>query len=97
MTGLPFVWAFWSGRADAAPPEVVGRLQDAAVEGMKNSDSIADAYLAGEPTRQPLGWTYLRENLMFQLTPRAIAGLERYFAEAVAIGLAPEARHPEFY
>lgn len=97
MTGLPFVWAFWSGRAEAAPPNVVGMLQDAAAEGMKNSDEIANAYLAGEPNRQPLGRSYLRENLMFQLTPRAIAGLERYFAEAVALGLASEVRRPEFY
>ena len=97
MTGLPFVWAFWSGRSDAASPAVLRLLQDAAEEGMKHSDAIADAYLAAEPAHQPLGRTYLRENLMFQLTPRAVAGLERYFAEAVAIGLAPEARRPEFY
>jgi chorismate dehydratase len=97
MTGLPFVWAFWSGRPDAAPSAVVGLLRDAAVEGMQHSDAIADAYLAGEPSRRAVGRTYLRENLMFRLTPRAVAGLERYFDEAVAIGLAPEARRPEFY
>ncbi len=97
MTGLPFVWAFWSGRAGAASPEVVGLLQAAAEDGMRHSDAIADAYLAGEPSRQPVGRSYLRENLMFRLTPRAVSGLERYFDEAVAIGLSPEARRPEFY
>ena len=97
MTGLPFVWAFWSGRPEAASPEVVSLLQGAAEEGMRHSDAIADAYLAGEPARQSVGRSYLRENLMFRLTPRAVAGLERYFEEAVAIGLAPEARRPEFY
>ena len=97
MTGLPFVWAFWSGRAEAASPEVVALLQGAAEEGMRHSDAIADAYLAGEPSRQPVGRSYLRENLMFRLTPRAVAGLERYFDEAVAIGLASQVRRPEFY
>jgi hypothetical protein len=97
MTGLPFVWAFWSGRPEAAPSRVIGLLQDAAAEGMNHSDAIADAYLASDPARQSLGRRYLRENLMFQLTPRAVAGLERYFAEAVAIGLASEARRPEFF
>jgi chorismate dehydratase len=97
MTGLPFVWAFWSGRADAASPDVVGLLQKAAVEGMQHSDAIADAYLAGDPARQPVGRSYLRENLMFRLTPRAVAGLERYFEEAVAIGLATHGHRPEFF
>lgn len=97
MTGLPFVWAFWSGRPDAARPEVVSLLQHAAAEGMKHSDAIADAYLAGEPAHQSLGRRYLRENLMFELSHRAVAGLQVYFDEAVAIGLAPETRRPEFY
>jgi chorismate dehydratase len=97
MTGLPFVWAFWSGRSDAASPQVVSLLQGAAEEGMRHSDAIADAYLAGEPSRQPVGRSYLREKLMFRLTPRAVAGLERYFDEAVAVGLAAQMHRPEFY
>lgn len=97
MTDLPFVWAFWSGREGAAPPDVVTLLQNAAVDGMQHSDAIADAYLAGDADRQAIGRRYLRENLMFRLTPRAIAGLETYYREAVALGVAPREHHPEFF
>jgi chorismate dehydratase len=97
MTGLPFVWAFWSGREGAAAPDVVGLLQNAAVDGMQHSDAIADAYLAGNAGHQAIGRRYLRENLMFRLTPRAIAGLETYYREAVAAGLAPREHRPEFF
>ncbi len=38
MTGLPFVWAFWAGRPDAADAGMVARLQDAAERGMANTD-----------------------------------------------------------
>ncbi len=33
MTGLPFVWAFWAGRPDAASIDVVSALRDAAAVG----------------------------------------------------------------
>ena len=49
MTGLPFVWAFWAGRPDAAGADAVRRLQTAAEEGMAHSDRIAAAYCARYP------------------------------------------------
>lgn len=88
MTGLPFVWAFWSGRAGAIGPETVALLQTAAREGMAHSDAVADAYCAGEPVRQALARRYLRENLMFRFDQRATRGLETYYGEAVSLGLA---------
>ena len=51
----------------------------------------------GNADRQPIGRRYLRENLMFRLTPRAIAGLETYYREAVALGVAPREHRPEFF
>ena len=92
MTTLPFVWAFWSGREGAVPAEVVTLLQQAAVDGMANSDSVADAYLRGDPKRQAIGRRYLRENLVFRLTPRALEGLRTFYREAAALGLAPVRR-----
>jgi predicted solute-binding protein len=88
LTGLPFVWAFWAGRPDAADAEIVGLLQQAAENGMRRSDEIADAYCAGSPPRQALARDYLRRNLMFRVTPRAIEGVETYYREAAALGLA---------
>jgi chorismate dehydratase len=93
MTGLPFVWAFWAGRPGAAGAGVVAVLQAAAADGMRRTDEIADTYCAGDPGRQAIARAYLRENLLFQLTPRALEGLQTYYAEAAALGLAePDAR-----
>ena len=58
---------------------------------MARSDEIADAYCAPDPAQAPLARRYLRENLMFRLTPRAIEGLQRFYREAEALGLATTA------
>jgi chorismate dehydratase len=91
MTGLPFVWAFWAGRPDAADAAVVRALRDAAVDGMAHLDDIADAYRAGDAARQSIARDYLRDNLRFQFDARAREGLARYYAEARALDLAPPA------
>ena len=97
MTGLPFVWAFWSGRQDAAPPALVTLLQAAAKEGMAHAESVAEAYLADRPAWQAIGRRYLRENLMFELSPRAVDGLRTFYREAIALGLASGESRVEFF
>ena len=89
MTGLPFVWAFWAGRPDAADAVTVRLLGEAAETGMARSDDVADAYCEGAPERRALARRYLRENLRFRLDHRAVAGLQTYYREATALGLAP--------
>ena len=86
LTGLPFVWAFWAGPPDAAGPETVRLLGQAAEAGMAHVDAIAADYCAGDVQRVPIAARYLRENLAFRLTPRALEGLRTYYAEAVAAG-----------
>jgi chorismate dehydratase len=97
MTGLPFVWAFWAGRPDAATPAVVRRLQQAAGDGMAHSDEIADAYCVGHPGRQAVARRYLRDNLMFRMSARAMQGLETYFQEAASLALAGGRRNIDFF
>jgi chorismate dehydratase len=96
MTGLPFVWAFWAGRPDAAGPGAVRLLQRAAESGMAHTRQIAADYCREVPERIPLAERYLREHLAFRLTPRALEGLETYYAEASRLGLA-EAAEPVFF
>jgi chorismate dehydratase len=96
-TGLPFVWAFWAGRADAASPRVVSLLEEAARTGMAHSDAIADAYCAGDPARQSLAREYLRERLRFQFDARALQGLQTYYDEAHALGLVARSGPLEFF
>jgi predicted solute-binding protein len=97
MTGLPFVWAFWSGGPDAVHPAGVAALQAAAHRGASQTAAIARAYCAGAPERVPLATRYLRENLAFELTPRALEGLRTYYREAVAAGVVPEEREIVFF
>jgi len=97
MTGLPFVWAFWAGRADAADAKVVAILTEAAEAGMAETDQVAAAYCADRPDRIPLAQQYLRDHLMFRLTPRALDGLRAYYREAAALGLVPAAGALEFF
>jgi chorismate dehydratase len=89
MTGLPFVWAFWSGRPDAADASTVRVLQDAANAGARHIDDIARAYVAATPNRVALAARYLRENLVFSLGPREHLGLKTYYREAADAGLIP--------
>jgi chorismate dehydratase len=97
MTGLPFVWAVWAGRPDAADAVTVRLLGDAAETGMAHSDEVADAYCEGAPERQALARRYLREHLRFRLDDRAVAGLQTYYREAAALGLAPPPRPLRFF
>jgi predicted solute-binding protein len=97
MTGLPFVWAFWSGRADAADARVVRALQDAATAGAADTDALADAYCEGDPARQAIARRYLRESIKCAMTDRAIDGLRLYYREAHALGLVPAVGPLTFY
>ncbi len=97
MTGLPFVWAFWSGRADAADAHTVGVLQQAAARGRGRTDEIAAAYCADMPDQIEVAQRYLRDNLRFDLGPRETRALETYYREAAAIGGIRTAVSPAFY
>jgi chorismate dehydratase len=97
MTGLPFVWAFWAGRADAVRADTVSILQAAAGDGMAHSDQIAAAYCDHDPQRVPIAQRYLRENLAFRLTDRALDGLRTFYTEAARLGLVDRAAEPAFF
>jgi predicted solute-binding protein len=96
MTALPFVWAFWAGQPDAAPPAVVRLLQDAAQAGRAHLDEIATAYTT-VPAWQDLGRRYLRENLVFDFDARAQDGLRAYYREALALGVATGEPRLDFF
>ena len=96
MTALPFVWAVWAGRPDAASASTVALLHEAAESGRQHLDDIASAY-STEPARQAIGRQYLRENLLFDLTPRALDGLRAFYREASALGLVPGSPAIEFF
>ncbi|HSL22347.1 MAG TPA: menaquinone biosynthesis protein [Vicinamibacterales bacterium] len=96
LTGLPFVWAFWAGRACAADRDLVARLQRARDEGVDRPDEIATAYSGGDAARASVGARYLKDNMRYGLGEPERAAIARYYREAAALGLAP-AVAPAFY
>ncbi|MEO7190665.1 MAG: menaquinone biosynthesis protein [Vicinamibacterales bacterium] len=97
LTGLPFVWAFWSGPPDAVDRVGTSLLQNAAESGIAHFDEIAANYCAGHPGQIDVARRYLHENLTFDLSARAVHGLERYYREAAELGLVPAVAEPAFF
>lgn len=97
MTGLPFVWAFWAGPAQAADRDAIARLREARDAGVRVPDRIATEYARGDELRAAVGARYLRDNMRYELGGPERAAIDRYFREAAALGLAPAARGPIFF
>lgn len=96
MTGLPFVYAAWTGRAGALSADEVQALQAARDEGLANIPAIAEEYAPADPPRAARAAQYLRDNVRYGLGPEEVAGLQLFLDRAAALGLAPR-RPVEFF
>jgi chorismate dehydratase len=96
MTGLPFVWAFWAGRADALTAADVTALQRARDAGIAKPVDIAREYFRA-PHEQTLGARYLRDNIKYHLGGPERAGLERFYRYASEIGVVLNVGPLRFY
>jgi chorismate dehydratase len=96
MTGLPFVYAAWTGRPGAVSADDVAALQAARDEGVANTDAIAAEYAGDDPARTAMAAAYLRDNVRYALGADEIAGLQLFLDRAAALGLAPR-RDVEFF
>jgi chorismate dehydratase len=89
FTGLPFVYAFWTGPTGAVTPDDVVSLQQARAEGAARPDRVAQAFFPDDAERAAIGERYLRDHIRFRLGDREIAGLERFFTLAAEVGVVP--------
>lgn len=80
LTGLPFVWAFWAGRPDAASPEVCRTLAEARDRGVEAIDEIAAIEGRSDPARTIRIARYLRESIAYDLRGPFIEGVSAFFA-----------------
>ena len=94
-TGLPFVWAFWAGRREAAAPSQVGRLQAALAEGLENRPAIASTYNGAGGAA--LNERYLRSNIVYRLGEPEVAGLNEFYRRAFGLGLIARVPELRFY
>ena len=97
MTGLPFVYAAWTGRPGAASADDVRALQQAQAEGLGAVDLIAAEYASGDAARTAKAARYLRDNVKYGLGPDEATGLQRFLDYAADLGLAPGRRALEFF
>jgi len=97
MTGLPFVYAFWAGRAGVIDDGDVASLQRARDGGVSQPDLIAREYFADSHERQAIGARYLRDNIQYYLRDDERAGLEAFYRYAVEAGAVSNAGRLEFY
>jgi chorismate dehydratase len=97
MTGLPFIYAAWTGRAGAVDDAGVRALQEAQTEGVRSREAIAAEYGRGDAGRAARAAVYLRDNVKYGLGPEEAAGLQLFLDHAADMGLAPRKRRLEFF
>ena len=87
MTGLPFVFAFWAVRAEAATPDLIQPFQESAAYSFAHLDEITRSETARTGLPESLVRSYLTENIDFTFGEQNCEGLRRFFALAHEYGL----------
>jgi len=87
MTGLPFVYACWTGWPGAVLPDDVTALQRARDAGVAQSDAVAAAYYPDDTPRQAVARRYLRDNIQYFLGREEVEGLRTFYRYASELGL----------
>jgi len=97
MTGLPFIYAAWTGRSGAVSQAEVEALQRAQQVGVESVDAIAAEYGRGDARRTARAAAYLRDNVKYGLGVDEAKGLQLFLNYAADLGLAPRRRPLEFF
>lgn len=97
MTGLPFIYAAWTGRPGAVTDADVRALREAQDEGTRSTAAIAAEYGRGNAAATARAAAYLRDNVRYGLGPDEARGLQTFLDYAVELGLAPRRRALEFF
>lgn len=85
FTGLPFVYAAWTGRPGVLGPAHLEALHRALARGLAGFDAIAARFAGTDAVRAGTIRAYLRHNLRYQFGERERAGLERFLALAAGV------------
>ena len=88
LTGLPFVYACWTGWPGALTRADVDVLQRSRDEGVAQSNAVAAAYYPDDTARQAAARRYLRDNIQYFLGREELEGLTTFYRYATELGLA---------
>ncbi len=98
MTGLPFVYACWTGRPDALTPYHIDKLIEAKGKSKSLIPSIAKDYAAETRTLSPAFYAaYLTKNILYDLGDAELEGLRQFYAYGVELGLMDTVPDIRFY
>ncbi len=98
MTGLPFVYACWTGRPDVLTPYHIAKLIEAKEKGKPLIPKIAKDYAAETRTLSPAFYAeYLTRNILYDLGDPELEGLKRFYAYGVELGLMDAVPDIRFY
>jgi cyclic dehypoxanthinyl futalosine synthase len=92
LTGLPFVFAAWCGRAGALSAEDEALLDEARRSGLARRDAFADDHAARTGLSAASLRAYLHDAVRYEFGDEERRGLERFFDDAARAGLLPRAR-----
>ena len=97
FTGLPFIYAAWTGRPGVVTDDDIRALQEAQSEGVASRLAIAEEYGRGDAARANRAAVYLRDNVKYGLGVDEAQGLQTFLDYAAELGLAPRRRALEFF
>ena len=97
MTGLPFVYACWTGRSGALDPGEARSLFEAKEIGVREIPEIATAFAQSHPQPASFYSGYLSRNIHYDLGEGEIVGLNRFHAYAHELGLIERVPEIGFY
>jgi len=97
LTGLPFVYAVWTGWEGAVAPQDVTALQRARDAGVAQSHAVAAEYYPDDTARQAVARRYLRDNIRYVLADDEVEGMTTFYRYAAELGLAEFDGRLRFY
>ena len=98
ITGLPFVYACWTGRDGAVTSGEVSKLIEAKEKGGSYIGDIAEVYASETNTLSPDFYAaYLTENILFDLGGAELEGLKLFYAYGTELGLIKVVPDIQFY
>ena len=97
VTGLPFVYAIWAGRAGRARPADVALLQQSLADGLAHRREIARAWAEAHGGPPALYEKYLTQNIRYRLGAEELSGVAAFFAKMREAGPLARAVRMRFF
>ena len=96
-TGLPFVYACWTGRPGAMSESECAQLANAKITGLAHVEEIAEKYAKGRDFPAAFYASYLTESIRFDLGDSELEGIRLFFGYASELDLIPLVPEIDFY